>query len=99
MEALTQKNFWIGATGYLSDTADRLVEPDGRCGIAVYVNSSRCSNLRCASYFLEVLTSGWRACRKNFVPVSPFHYGKDGRLHVVFMGSGYYAAQVHVCCH
>lgn len=61
LEALTQQNFWIGATGYLSDTADQLVEPDGR---------------------------------KNFVPVSPFHYGENGRLHVVFMGSGYYAAQV-----
>lgn len=60
VEALTQQNFWIGATGYLSDTADRLVEPDGR---------------------------------KNYVPVSPFCYGKDGRLHVVHMGSGYYAAQ------
>ena len=38
-----------------------------------------------------------RECRKNFVQVSPFHYGADGRLHVVFMGSGYYAAQVHDC--
>ena len=40
-----------------------------------------------------------RGCRKNFVPVSPFHYGEDGRLHVVFMGSGYYAAQVTPQCH
>lgn len=24
----------------------------------------------------------------------PFHYGGDGRLHIVYMGSGYLAAQV-----
>jgi hypothetical protein len=61
VEALAQRNFWIGRTGYLSDGADRLIEADGT---------------------------------KNYVPVAPFHYGDDGRLHVVFMGSGYYAAQV-----
>ena len=37
VEALTQKDFWIGATGYLSDTPDRLVEPDGRCGAAAQI--------------------------------------------------------------
>ena len=30
MEALAQQDWWIGATGYLSDPADRLVEPDGK---------------------------------------------------------------------
>lgn len=64
LEVLTQRNFWIGATGYLSDTANRLVEPDGKTNFG------------------------------NFVPVAPFHYGADRRLHVVFMDSGYYAAQV-----
>ena len=102
MEALTQQNFWIGATGYLSDTPDRLVEPDGRCGAAAQDTPSaaqssvrRCSCMGAceAQYMMDVL----RGCRKNFVPVSPFHYGADGRLHVVFMGSGYYAAQVRYC--
>lgn len=99
MEALTQKDFWIGASGYLSDTPDRLVEPDGRCVIAAHESPSAAkSSATCCSCVLackaQYMMALFRGCRKNFVPVSPFHYG-DGRLHVVFMGSGYYAAQVH----
>ena len=102
VEALSQQNFWIGATGYLSDALDRLVEPDGRCGVGAQdtpkaaESMTTCRSCKGACKARSMIAA-LRGCRKNFVPVSPFHYGEDGRLHVVFMGSGYYAAQVHIC--